>query len=485
MSATADTEQDPDPGLMRTKTFFIHTIGCQMNVYDAERMASGLAGLGYVPALSAEDADLVMVNTCSVRDKAEQKAFSILGRLEADKRRRPGLIVGVAGCVAQQEGERILGRAPHVDIVLGTGAVDRLAGAVRQVESGRRRVLDIGMGVEGESPELPDAVESGSVTRFVTIMRGCDNFCTYCVVPHVRGREVSRPPERIIREVESLVAHGTREVTLLGQNVNSYGRKEGMCSFVELLERVNAVSGLQRIRFTTSHPKDLTGELIRAFGRLGKLCPHIHLPVQSGANRILARMHRGYTREGYLDKVSELRDSCPEIAITSDIIVGFPGETDLEFEETLDLIGRIEFDGIFAFMYSDRPSAPARHLTDKVPAPIQKQRLHALLEFQEAVTLAKNRALVGTVQEVLTEGPSKRPSAGGTRGRSNAQWSGRTPGNKIVNFSGRPQFPGDGPRSGQVVAVRIDKALAHSLRGVAVDGGSGAGQGKGEVNHAA
>lgn len=468
------------------KTFFIHTIGCQMNVYDAERMASGLAGIGYVPALSAEDADLVVVNTCSVRDKAEQKAFSILGRLEADKRRRPNLIIGVAGCVAQQEGERILGRAPHVDIVLGTGAVDRLAGAVRQVESRRRRVLDIEMGAGAEIPDLPAAAaESGAVTRFVTIMRGCDNFCTYCVVPHVRGREVSRPPEQIVREVESLVAHGTREVTLLGQNVNSYGRKEGLCSFVDLLERVDAVDGLLRIRFTTSHPKDLTGDLVHAFGRLGKLCPHIHLPVQSGADRVLARMHRGYTREGYLDKVAELRDSCPEIAITSDIIVGFPGETTSEFEETLDLVGRIEFDGIFAFMYSDRPSAPARHLTDKVPAHIQKERLHALLGLQEAVTLVKNRMLVGTVQEVLTEGLSKRPAAGDAPGRLNEQWSGRTPGNKIVNFSCHTQFAGDGPRSGHVVPVRIEKALAHSLRGLTVDDGPGAGQGKGEVSHAA
>jgi tRNA-2-methylthio-N6-dimethylallyladenosine synthase len=464
---------------MRTKTFFIHTIGCQMNVYDAERMASRMEGLGYVPALSEANADLVVVNTCSVRDKAEQKAFSLLGRLEALKRRRPGLIIGVAGCVAQQEGARILERAPHVDIVLGTGAVDRLAEAVRKVESRRRRVLDLEMGPEAETQQpLGAAAGRGVVSRFVTIMRGCDNFCTYCVVPHVRGREASRPPERIVREVASLVARGTREVTLLGQNVNSYGRKEGLCSFAELLERVDAVEGLLRIRFTTSHPKDLTTDLVRAFGRLGKLCPHIHLPVQSGSDRILASMNRGYTRERYLDKVAELRDSCPDIAITSDIIVGFPGETTSEFEETLGLIRRVGFDGIFAFMYSDRPNTPARHMTDKVPTATQRERLHDLLGLQEALTFEKNRVLVGTVQEVLTEGLSKRPAAGEARGRPHRQWSGRTPANKIVNFSCQAPFPEDGPRAGQLVAVRIEKALAHSLRGFTADGGPGADKGK-------
>ena len=474
---------------MRTKTFFIHTIGCQMNVYDAERMATGLAQLGYAPALSAESADLVMVNTCSVRDKAEQKAFSILGRLRAQKRKHPGLIVGVAGCVAQQEGERILERAPHVDIVLGTGAVDRLATAVRRVESRRRRVFDLELEAAGETEAavFHDAEDvRGAVTRFVTIMRGCDNFCTYCVVPHVRGREVSRAPERIVSEVAALVARGTAEVTLLGQNVNSYGRKEGLCSFVELLERVNSVPGLLRIRFTTSHPKDLTDGLVGAFARLDKLCPHIHLPVQSGANRVLSAMNRGYTRERYLDKVSRLRDSCPEIAITSDIIVGFPGETESEFEETLDLVRRVEFDGLFAFMYSDRPSAPARLLTDKVPAHTQRERLHALLAIQETVTLAKNRELVGTVQEVLTEGFSKRPGAGGdARGLPGVQWSGRTPGNKIVNFIRHPRSASDDPRGGELVRVRIEKALAHSLWGLAADGGPRTGQGKGEVSHAA
>ncbi|TFG40008.1 MAG: MiaB/RimO family radical SAM methylthiotransferase, partial [Syntrophobacterales bacterium] len=247
---------------MPSKRLYIHTIGCQMNVYDSEHMAMHLASLGYTPALSAEDADLIIVNTCSVRDKAEQKAFSILGRMEGLKRHRPGLIVGVAGCVAQQEGERIFKRAPHVDIVIGTRAVERLPAHVLKVEAERCRVVDLELSPGLDSPDetLP-AVAGPGVSRFVTIMRGCDNFCSYCVVPHVRGREVSRPPESIVQEIRALVAAGKREVTLLGQNVNSYGTKEGLCSFPELLARVSEVDGLLRIRFTTSHPKDLTRNL--------------------------------------------------------------------------------------------------------------------------------------------------------------------------------------------------------------------------------
>jgi tRNA-2-methylthio-N6-dimethylallyladenosine synthase len=452
---------------MQTKSFYIHTIGCQMNVYDSELMAVSLAPLGYVPALSVDDADLVVVNTCSVRAKAEQKAFSILGRLQAVKRRRPEVIIAVAGCVAQQEGERIRERAPHVDLVLGTRAVQRLASLVRGVESHRRPVADLAM---DDRPDefygITSTADSGRVSRFVTIMRGCDNFCAYCVVPYVRGRETSRTPQAILHEICTLAASGVREVTLLGQNVNSYGAKEGLCSFPELLEQVNAVEGLARIRFTTSHPKDLTPELIRAFGRLGKLCPHIHLPVQSGSNRILERMNRGYTREHYLDNIAKLRDSCPGIAITSDMIVGFPGETKADFEATLDLMRQVEFDGLFAFMYSDRPNVPARQLSEKIPEPEVRERLQTLLAFQENFTYAKHRALVGTVQEILTEGSSKRRAAGSGAEDSRKQWSGRTLGNKIVHFFCDAHLSDAGTmHPGQLARVRIEKALAHSLWG--------------------
>jgi tRNA-2-methylthio-N6-dimethylallyladenosine synthase len=452
---------------MQTKSFYIHIIGCQMNVYDAERMALTVAPLGYVPALSPEDADLVVVNTCSVRAKAEQKAFSILGRLEAVKRRRPEVIIAVAGCVAQQEGERIRERAPHVDIVLGTRAVQRLARLVRAVESHRRPVADLAMDDRpDQSSGGPSTADRARISRFVTIMRGCDNFCAYCVVPYVRGPETSRTPQVILEEIRCLAASGVREVTLLGQNVNSYGAKEGLCSFPELLQQVNAVEGLARIRFTTSHPKDLTAELIRAFARLGKLCPHIHLPVQSGSNRILERMNRRYTREHYLDNIAKLRDSCPGIAITSDMIVGFPGETRADFEATLELMRQVEFDGLFAFVYSDRPNVPARRFPEKVSEAEARERLQTLLAFQENFTYAKNRALVGSVQEILTEGSSKRRAAGSAAEDSRRPWSGRTLGNKIVHFFCDARLSGAGTMlPGQLVRVRIERALAHSLWG--------------------
>ncbi|MGE5255985.1 MAG: tRNA (N6-isopentenyl adenosine(37)-C2)-methylthiotransferase MiaB [Hyphomicrobiales bacterium] len=472
---------------MQSRSLYIYTIGCQMNVYDSEHMAMALAPLGYVPALSPVDADMIIVNTCSVRFKAEQKAFSILGRLESAKRRRPGMIVAVAGCVAQQEGARILERAPHVDVVFGTRAVHRLAALVRRVEAGHGPVLDLEL--EDTTPEFAatsQPARPGAVSRFVTIMRGCDNFCAYCVVPHVRGRETSRPPEAILREVEALVAAGAREVTLLGQNVNSYGAKEGLCSFPELLARVNSVRGLARLRFTTSHPKDLTFELIRAFARLAKLCPHIHLPVQSGSDRILERMNRRYTREHYLDNVAELRNSCPGIAITSDMIVGFAGETPADFEATLNLVREVQFDGLFAFMYSDRPKAPSSRFTDKVPVQEKRERLQTLLELQEAITYAKNRALVGTVQEVLVEGFSKKQAPGGGPEGSPPQWTGRTPGNKVVNFrcSTGPSGIREA-RAGQLIPVRIEKALAHSLWGVLDEGSTAVGRPGREVGHAA
>jgi tRNA-2-methylthio-N6-dimethylallyladenosine synthase len=472
---------------MSSKRLYIHTIGCQMNVYDSEHMAMTLASLGYTPALSDEDADLIIVNTCSVRDKAEQKAFSILGRLEAIKHRRPGLIVGVAGCVAQQEGKRIFKRVPHVDIVIGTRALQRLPAHVLKVEAERCRVVDLEMtpGIESLGVGSP-AADGPGVSRFVTIMRGCDNFCSYCVVPHVRGREVSRAPESIVQEVTDLVAAGKREVTLLGQNVNSYGTKEGLCSFSELLARVSEVDGLLRIRFTTSHPKDLTRDLMQSFVRIDKLCPHIHLPVQSGSNRLLERMNRSYTREHYLDNVFKLRDTCPEIAITSDMIVGFPGETDADFKDTLDLVREVEFDGLFAFMYSDRPSAPAAQLPGKVPAHLKRERLHALLQLQETFTYKKNAALVGSVQEILAEGVSKKQAGGPAAESSVVQWTGRTPGNKIVNFNisgGSATF--ETASAGMLVRVRIEKALAHSLWGAPENAGLAAGGPKGDACHAA
>ena len=453
------------------KNFYLHIIGCQMNVYDSEQIAMRLAALGYEQTSSMTRADVIIVNTCSVRAKAEQKAFSLMGRLSTMKRLKKRMIIGVGGCVAQQEGKRILERMPAVDLVFGTQAINRLPQLIRQIEDKRCRIVDVAM------EETPDIFESlvgppaeSEVSKLVTIMRGCDNYCAYCVVPFVRGRESSRRPESIIREIRGLVDKGVREVTLLGQNVNSYGKKQHFGSFAELLSRINAIDGLLRIRFTTSHPKDLSSDLIAAFKDLDKLCSHIHLPVQSGSNRILKRMNRRYTKEQYLDKVAKLRDTCPQIAITSDIIVGFPGETEGDFEQTLELVKTIEYDGLFAFQYSDRPNAPASKLPDKITAPIKSKRLQILLDLQEHYTKRRNQALVGSTQLVLTDGLSKKQvSAPSDTGGQTLQWTGRTFTNKIVNFSLEKPPIYNGSLAGRLVDVRIDKALSHSLFGTATN----------------
>jgi tRNA-2-methylthio-N6-dimethylallyladenosine synthase len=472
---------------MNKKRLYLHTIGCQMNAYDSAQIALRLAALGYEQTPSMMRADVIIVNTCSVRAKAEQKAFSLLGRLSAMKRNRKQLIIGVGGCVAQQEGKRILERVPAVDLVFGTQAIARLPRLIQKIEAKRCRIVDVAM------DETPDSFESAvgtraesPVSRFVTIMQGCDNYCAYCVVPFVRGKESSRGPESIIREIRTLVANGVREVTLLGQNVNSYGKKQHLCSFPELLSKINEIEGLLRIRFTTSHPKDLSADLIAAFKSLAKLCAHIHLPVQSGSNRILKRMNRKYTREQYLDKVAKLRDTCPQIAITSDIIVGFPGETEDDFEQTLELVKAVEYDGLFAFQYSDRPYAPAAKLPDKITQALKARRLQIVLDLQQKYTKQKNQALVGSTQLILIDGLSKRQVSGPTdTGDQTPQWTGRTFTNKIVNFS-LDELPIDHESlTGRLIDVRIDKALSHSLSGKAANLDLSVGGLKGVENYAA
>lgn len=457
---------------MTTKRLFINTMGCQMNVYDSGQIQNRLAPMGYSPTEELEQADLIIVNTCSIRDKAEQKAFSFLGRLAPLKQRNPGLIVGMGGCVAQQEGRRVLKRMPHVDLVFGTHAIPRLPQIIQRIQKLRCRVVDIDIS-ESISAEdfIPGPFPRTDASAFVTIMRGCDNYCTYCVVPYVRGRESSRPMDDIISEIRQLVASGVREVTLLGQNVNSYGQKEGFGGFAQLLEQVHGVERLERIRFTTSHPKDLSMELIRSFQKLGKLCRHIHLPVQSGSDRILKRMNRHYTRAQYVEKVHQLRRICPDIAITSDIIVGFPGETEQDFEATLSLIDEIGFDGLFAFIYSDRPNAPAVRFQDKVDDAVKKARLQSVLACQGEHTLRKNMALVGTVQKILVDGVNDqrdRPESGERLGlrNGNPQWTGRTSTNKIVHFVREaPQQTDNQMLTGQLLRIMIEEALPHCLVG--------------------
>ncbi len=449
---------------MESKKLYIYTIGCQMNVYDSELFARVLQPAGYEKTDLLEEADLVIVNTCSIRQKAEEKAFSFLGRMPKLKKRKPSLIVGIGGCVAQQEGDKIIKRMPHVDLVFGTQVIPRLASHVAEIEKTGQPIVDVADSLiidEVEGEPLPG--DETAISKFVTIMQGCDNFCTYCVVPYTRGREKSRKPEKIIEEIENLVGSGIKEVTLLGQNVNSYGQKEGLCSFAELLTRIDAIEGLERIRFATSHPKDLSDDLIEAFATLPKVCKHIHLPVQSGSNRVLKKMNRRYTREIYLSRIEKLRAACPEIAVTSDMIVSFPGETGEEFEETLQLMREVEFDSLFAFIYSDRPNAPAAKYEDKVDAGESKRRIMKLLELQETYTRKSSEAYLGKTCDILVEGVSRDQGRGKT---DRQQWTGRTGTGKIVNFSLTEEWEEGGKMApGKIVTVKIEKVFSNSLWG--------------------
>jgi len=437
---------------MNPKKFFIQTFGCQMNVYDSERIVQVLAARGCRQVDDPAQADLIFVNTCSVREKPEQKVYSALGRFRRLKRKNPKLIIGVGGCVAQQEGQGLLEKVPFLDFVLGTKELRRVQEILDDLEgSGVRRCAVNLNGRIDPYRELPLSPEPGRATSFISIMQGCNNFCSFCIVPFVRGREISRPSKDLLEEIGVLLSQGVKEVTLLGQNVNSYGKQTpGEPCFVELLERIEKKTEIERIRFTTSHPKDLSPELIEAFGRLTKLCEHIHLPLQSGSNRILERMNRGYTREEYEEKVLNLRRTCPGISITTDIIVGFPGEEEKDYRETLEMVERIQFDDLFSFRYSDRPHTRASLLPDKVAEEVKQRRLSELQAVQGGITQRKNKTWEGREVEVLVEGPSKAFAEDRT---------GRTRTHRIVNF------PGESVPVGALVMVRIRHALAHSLRG--------------------
>jgi len=422
-----------------------------MNEHDSEQILRLLEKSHYLETKDAQQADLVLVNTCSVREKPEQKVYSALGRFRKLKEER-GTIIGVAGCVAQQEGQRLLTRIPYLDMVIGTHAIPIISQMLERVEVTGEKVCETGFDTEGEYLDtfLPQGQVS-VVKSFVTIMQGCNHFCSYCIVPYVRGRERSRPSQEIVDEVSHLTQKGVREICLLGQNVNSYGKGlEEEIKFPELLSRLDEIEGVGRIRFTTSHPKDLSEELIQAHGRLKKLCEHIHLPFQSGSNRILKAMNRGYTRESYIEKIDRLREVCPSIAITSDVIVGFPGEEEKDFEETLDLIEKVRFDDLFSFKYSPRKETKAARLGEQVEEKVKQERLTLLQRIQKEITLQKNQVLEGRIEEVLVEGYSK---------QSERDVTGRTRNNRVVNFEG------DLSLVGRLVQTKITKAYAHSLRG--------------------
>ena len=435
------------------KKVYIQTYGCQMNQYDSERIAQVMSRAGYVQTDRIDAADVILLNSCTVRDKAEQKVYSALGGWKEFKDAREGVIMGVGGCVAQQEGENLLKRVPHLDLVFGTHNIHKLPEMVDQAQTSRARPVEIAFYRDPSYMEAADGrTQVHGVKAFVTIMQGCNKVCSFCIVPHVRGREVSRPSANIIAEIESLVAQGVIEVMLLGQNVNSYGKlTRDELSFAELLARVDSIEGLRRIRFTTSHPQDLSPELTEAFATLDNLCEHLHLPVQSGSDSVLGRMRRGYTRQEYLDRIQRLRQRCPEVALSTDIIVGFPGETDEEFDATLELLERVGYDEIYSFMYSPRPqTVSAKIYEDDVSGHVKKERLTTVQKFQREISLAKNRERIGAIEEILVDGSSK---------LKNGQIMGRTRNNRIVNVTSSENV------MGQLLPVRITGATANSLLG--------------------
>jgi len=426
------------------------TYGCQMNEYDSERVAGLLREQRYELTEDETAADVILVNTCAIREKAEDKVFSKLGELRALKRRNPGLLIGVMGCMAQLQQEAVQRRAPQVDLVLGSPAIARVAALIDQVRRERRPVMDT-----GEAPLVKITVRppaASALRAFVTVMEGCEKHCTFCVVPRTRGRERSHPPEAIVAEIRGLVADGCREVTLLGQTVNAYGRDLAPPrDLAELLARVNDIDGLARIRFTTSNPYNLTDRLIRAMRDVPKVCEYFHLPLQSGSNRVLERMNRGYTRERYLDLVGALREAVPEMALSTDLIVGFPGETEADVDDTLDMVERVAYDNAFVFRYSRRPGTPAASMPDQVPEDVKARRHARLLDAVTRTAAARSRRLAGRVVEVLVDGPSRKDPG---------QLTGRTRCNRVVNFDG-----GGGARPGALVHVRVAEVLPHSLRG--------------------
>jgi tRNA-2-methylthio-N6-dimethylallyladenosine synthase len=432
---------------------YLKTFGCQMNEYDSARMADVLreAG-GYEPTDDPAAADLLLLNTCSVREKAQEKVFSLLGQWRTLKRSRPGVIIGVGGCVASQEGEGITERAPFVDLVFGPQTLHRLPEMITQLRADGRAVVDVSFPEIEKFDRLPEPRAHGA-TAFVSVMEGCSKYCTFCVVPYTRGEEVSRPVAQVMDEVRRLVAQGVSEVTLLGQNVNAYrGALDGggHADLAALIYHVAAVPGVERVRFTTSHPVEFRDSLVEAYRDLPQLASYLHLPVQSGSDRILALMKRGHTALEYKQKIRRVREARPGISLSSDFIVGFPGETERDFEDTMRLIEDVGFDQSFSFIYSRRPGTPAASLPDDVPHEVKQARLERLQARIDANALAISRAMVGSVQRVLVERPSKKDAR---------QLAGRTENNRWVNFDGPPAM------INRFVDVVITEAMPNSLRG--------------------
>jgi tRNA-2-methylthio-N6-dimethylallyladenosine synthase len=449
--------------------YFIKTMGCQMNVHDSEKIAGVFSESGYDGSEDSKVADVIVLNTCSIREKAEQKFFSELGRLRKAKKHRPHMKIAVAGCIAQKKGKEIFKKYPYVDFIFGPNNIDSLQewikNGTRNLPAGRqgsesvirKRTTDYELRTTAvdDNPEYHTKMlpmkRVGRVKAWVSIMYGCNNFCAYCVVPYTRGRERSRSPEDICKEIEALADQGFMEVTLLGQNVNSYGKnlKENI-DFPDLLTKIHDIENIRRIRYVTSHPRDFSEKLIDAMRDMPKVCRHLHLPLQSGSDKILNSMNRGYTYNEYKKKIDLLKNSIPGIAITTDIIAGFPGETDMDFQSTIRALSEIEYDGIFAFKYSKRPDTKALELPDHIDEDIKSKRLSEVLKLQESITYKKNKALEGETLEILVEGTSESDPD---------KLTGRTGTNKIVNFKGNNKD------IGQLLRVKILKARMHSLDG--------------------
>ena len=446
------------------KKVFIKTYGCQMNEYDSDKMSDVLnAAEGLVPTDTPEDADVILFNTCSVREKAQEKVFSELGRVKALKALKPDLVVGVGGCVASQEGASIVARAPYVDVVFGPQTLHRLPELIAARRRTGRSQVDVSFPEIEKFDHLPPARVEGS-TAFVSIMESCSKYCSYCVVPYTRGEEVSRPFDDVLAEVAGLAEQGVREVTLLGQNVNAYIGKMGdtaeRADFALLLEYVAEIPGIERIRYTTSHPKEFSSRLIEAYATNPKLVDHLHLPVQHGSDRILMAMKRGYTVLEYKSSIRKLRAIRPNISIATDFIVGFPGETDADFAKTMDLIHEIGYDTSFSFIYSPRPGTPAANLPDDTPQAVKLERLKHLQATIEENVARISQSMVGSTQRILVEGPSRKDPT---------ELHGRTENNRVVNFAlpDLPQARRD-QLIGQMLDVRIVHAFPHSLRGEVV-----------------
>ncbi len=435
------------------KKVFIRTFGCQMNEYDSDKMADVLAAAeGYEKAATPEEADLILFNTCSVREKAQEKVFADLGRLKPLKRAKPDLLIGVGGCVASQEGEEIVRRAPFVDVVFGPQTLHRLPELLAGRRGTGRAQVDISFPEIEKFDHLPPARVEGA-SAFVSIMEGCSKYCSFCVVPYTRGEEVSRPFEDVLAEVRDLAAKGAKEVTLLGQNVNAYVGEMAdgeTADFALLLAHVARIEGVERLRYTTSHPLEFSQRLIDAYARIPKLVSQVHLPVQSGSDRVLAAMKRNYTAMEYKSIIRRLRLARPGISISSDFIVGFPGETEDDFAQTMKLVEDVRFDGSFSFIYSARPGTPAASLPDDTPHSVKLERLQRLQKRLQELAEEVSRAMVGTRQRVLVEGPSKKDAS---------ELAGRTDNNRVVNF------PGPARLVGHFVDLDITQALPHSLRG--------------------